>query len=91
MEDLSMCVFGFGENHYWIRCFLKQMVFYDTNHPQFTDDTAKQRVWMDIAMDYRSQFVKSLLNFGVTTVYFFVGFEQICLKEFFASKMKSMT
>lgn len=76
-----MCICGFGENHYWIRCFLKQVVFflklisekqmlYDTNHPQFTDDAAKQRVWMDIATEYRNQFVKSLLNFGIFCWFF---------------------
>lgn len=70
MDDLFKCICDFGDNHYGIRCFLKNVVLllkcisakpmlYDANHPQFFDEADKNEIWTDIVFDYKGQFSRS--------------------------------
>lgn len=70
MEDLFKCICEFGDNHYWLRLFFKQVVFFlkrilanrvlfDANHIQFSNETIKNAVWKELAYDYKGQFTQS--------------------------------
>ncbi|XP_031636880.1 uncharacterized protein LOC116349539 [Contarinia nasturtii] len=70
MDDLFKCICDFGENHYWLRCFLKQVAFFikrvlacpvlfHSGHTQYHDDIIKIAIWKDIAYDYKGKFTQN--------------------------------
>lgn len=70
MDDLFKCICEFDDNHYWLRCFLRQIGFYlknilanptlyDVDHNQYFDDLTKNAIWKEIAYDYKGKFAKS--------------------------------